>query len=1156
MSNLANIIAYWRASLADADRVSIDARRVLQSPKVQPVELAVGRVRPEIAAALATEGTAGAKGRPVQTQLLGVLLCPIVAHPAPGLDQARSPGSGSLLPLWVPAQVAPNGELLPPDDLLPWVARELLEPATHPPVILGAVDELDYYLSSGERPAKSDGWLAYWDYCCRMFQQVTELQVGAFAVEGYRTANDTSFVVPADTVQGSRQHVMRLYDNLLTQSSFPPLLQRYAAREETGVLPLLTETEQRPFAARHVGQMGAAFELSASQRETLHHFLAVGPGEILAVNGPPGTGKTTLIQSVVATLWVEAALQGGEPPVILAASTNNQAVTNIIDSFAKVADEHGLLSRRWLPDVTSYGLYCVSDARKEVVEKQGVLAVYPKSEREQSGFFAAHETPEYITRASAVLLDNCAQLFRRRPAGLEDAQAMLHRRLTEVVEELRGALFLLGRLRDVRERIAVVRRSHGTLEIALTTGRAQFQEAETAAHRLWHVADGWNKLKASRPYFDRLRPTKVEQANRDYFAAHADVLQPPAMDDRAVERAIRSAWDAAKERKGAAEAQLHQLEADQQQLGELKQAWWQWCQGHGLNADEAAFEAHLDTRLRFQAFCFAAHYWEVRWLLETRQMLQISHDERRPREQQMARWRRYAKLTPCFVSTLFMAPRFFSTWENREYTPLYEFLDLLIIDEAGQVPTDVGAATFALAKRALVVGDTFQIEPVYQLAKSVDTSNLRRYKAAVTAEEQAKLRAQGLSAVEGSVMVVAQRASAYRKQEFVRGMFLSEHRRCLPEIIAICNELAYGGVLDPRRSAENGLPLPALGYADVPGRCLVSRGSRENRAEAETIAGWLASQRKRLEEHYGKPLVKLVGVITPFTRQADLVRRALQQVGLPGLTVGTVHTLQGAERPVIIFSPVYDEPGSFFFDQGVNMLNVAVSRAQDSFLIFGTMAIFEPAPAEASRRPSSVLARHLLQGPGVDLNVRVLGAKAEVPRGSITRRLSTLQEHRDVLVRSLREARQRLVIISPYLSEAAIKADKLEALIGEAVRRGVSVVVYTDGQLDVDHRSGRLKPHAAAAREQLRACGADLRVVRRIHNKTLCVDEAIIITGSFNWLSAVRDEANQYQRHEDSLQYEGPGVGKMVADTLREMEGKPLVVERSTEHTSAEHTAH
>ena len=84
------------------------------------------------------------------------------------------------------------------------------------------------------------------------------------------------------------------------------------------------------------------------------------------------------------------------------------------------------------------------------------------------------------------------------------------------------------------------------------------------------------------------------------------------------------------------------------------------------------------------------------------------------------------------------------------------------------------------------------------------------------------------------------------------------------------------------------------------------------------------------------------------------------------MTVGTVHALQGAERPVIIFSPVYskDADGSFI-DSSSSMLNVAVSRAKDSFLVFGDMDVFRAAPQTT---PRGLLAQFLLNYPANHLS--------------------------------------------------------------------------------------------------------------------------------------------------------------------------------------------
>ena len=117
------------------------------------------------------------------------------------------------------------------------------------------------------------------------------------------------------------------------------------------------------------------------------------------------------------------------------------------------------------------------------------------------------------------------------------------------------------------------------------------------------------------------------------------------------------------------------------------------------------------------------------------------------------------------------------------------------------------------------------------------------------------------------------------------------------------------------------------------------------------------------EIHFGG---EVAAQATAQRRQGDgiLSSELLQQLALSRFNlskIGTVHALQGGERPFILFSSVYtkNDPPRYFFDQGTNMLNVAVSRAQDSFLVFGDMSIFK----RDNPTPSGLLAKHLFANP-------------------------------------------------------------------------------------------------------------------------------------------------------------------------------------------------
>ena len=196
------------------------------------------------------------------------------------------------------------------------------------------------------------------------------------------------------------------------------------------------------------------------------------------------------------------------------------------------------------------------------------------------------------------------------------------------------------------------------------------------------------------------------------------------------------------------------------------------------------------------------------------------------------------------------------------------------------------------------------------------------------------------------------------------GLFLAEHFRCHPNTIEFCNVLLYDGLLQAKRPASSSRldgVSPAFLWVDVPGSNDSRQGSsRGNQREAEVIAAWIVEKYAHFFDIYhsrapdiNKRIAadELIGVVTPFSAQAALIKRELQKavraapasVGLPDrlwerVTVGTAHRLQGAERPIVLFSAAYGQnsPQAGFIDANPELMNVAVSRAKDLFIVFAT----------------------------------------------------------------------------------------------------------------------------------------------------------------------------------------------------------------------------
>jgi hypothetical protein len=569
-------------------------------------------------------------------------------------------------------------------------------------------------------------------------------------------------------------------------------------------------------------------------------------------------------------------------------------------------------------------------------------------------------------------------------------------------------------------------------------------------------------------------------------------------------------------------------------------------------------EAVADQTIRFKIFLLSTHYWEGRWLLDMDEVLPKLENEKHKngRVAEMQRWYRRMKLTPCAVSTFYMLPSWMKICQkkgdNFVDNYLYGFADLLIVDEAGQARPDLAGPAFALAKKALIVGDTLQLEPIWSIPHQVDKGNLRtvgllRNDNYETDYEH--LSEIGKSVASGSVMRIAQGATRYHSDsDLARGLFLYEHCRCYDEIIGFCNELCYRGKLIPLRGKrpradEEKDWLPAMGYLHIDGLCQsCSGGTRQNLLEAETIAAWLCQRKGELEKLYGKPLHKIVGVITPFGGQVVAITRACNKLGIKvgdgkeELTVGTVHSLQGAERPIVIFSPVYSKHSDGpFIDKNLSMLNVTVSRARDSFLIFGDMDVFELIDKV---QPRGLLGAYLFRDPGNALRFEYRPREDLLSPRTNLRVLRDAPEHDDFLLKVLLNVRREFGIVSPWLFLHRI--EQIGALNGmiSAIQRGVNVNVYTDLELNTNdgskQRRAEQRNMLLSALESLRNHGIKTFLVKRVHSKVVVADDNVFCVGSFNWFSANRDD--RYAKHETSMAYQGADLAAEIVAMRKSLE--------------------
>lgn len=474
-------------------------------------------------------------------------------------------------------------------------------------------------------------------------------------------------------------------------------------------------------------------------------------------------------------------------------------------------------------------------------------------------------------------------------------------------------------------------------------------------------------------------------------------------------------------------------------------------------------------------------------------------------------------------------------------------IDLLIIDEAGQVLPHNLITPLYRSKKAVIVGDIYQIPPIYtqvNINKELYKENIGRI-------------FDNLRIEENSVQLIANKNTDILEENDV--ITLNEHYRCEKNIIDFSNKEIYNEKLKCYVKDNMNKPFYNNMVAfDIRGK--KDSKYHKNSAEANACIRIVNNILNKWKDEKTKVKQEQIAIISPFKKQVELIKQILKNNNMDKIEVGTTHTFQGKQKDYVIFSTVIDEFSKKrllnFIEEKPNLLNVAITRAKKQFILVGNFECYNQSRGYLNKLFNKIYK----DGETYSVYLEIENSKIHEPEiidillgnkniynkdkvGKYINENMPLgildgpENHYKFLKDIIKIAEKEIYICTPWISANVVNDEFIELIKG-VIEKDKNIKItfgystkksQTEDIKEIAQREKRnidKEENYEKAIQLLKEClKENLKYQPPIHSKILVIDGKYMWIGSHNWLSNAgksiykRDEISNLTTDIEQVEY-------------------------------------